>query len=344
MRKVRYAVCALLTIAFTACSISSAIAQDQPSEPRNKVVTEEMQKALLKQQVLEQITMDRARFVEGLVGRWVSLTIDKGAELRSTFMILSDDRLADASNADTRDGLNKILFGTEDIGDPSVDLVFTKLIPCRIIDTRLAGGIIAAGTTRNFRAHGSFTSQGGDPGNCGVIGFDPAALVLTIIAADPVGKGNLRAFPKGAAIPNAVAINYTAGFNLANTTIVPLKQDGLDPFEFTISSLGSSSHVVADVVGYFALPAKTPLSCFTQSKSVSIPNNTNWDFQTDACSPLYALTGGGVNWTFACQSNVEFWQNSPNVANDAWRTRGRNTCGSNITITAYARCCSIPGF
>ena len=84
------------------------------------------------------------------MGRWVSLTGDAGAELRNSLMSLSDDRLADASSSDTMDALNKIMFDTDDLGDTDADLVFNKVTPCRIIDTRLAGGIIQAGTVRNF--------------------------------------------------------------------------------------------------------------------------------------------------------------------------------------------------
>ncbi len=47
----------------------------------------------------------------------------------------------------------------------TVDLVFTPVTPCRIIDTRLAGGPIAGGTTRNFAVAGAagFAAQGGMP-------------------------------------------------------------------------------------------------------------------------------------------------------------------------------------
>ena len=47
------------------------------------------------------------------------------------------------------------------IGSLSSDLVFTPLTPCRIVDTRVAGGTIPALATRGFKAWGtSFAAQG----------------------------------------------------------------------------------------------------------------------------------------------------------------------------------------
>src|SRR5437773_6789195 len=55
------------------------------------------------------------------------------------------------------------------LGDSADNLVYTPVPPCRIIDTRLAGGLIPAGGTRSFRATGAgFAGQGGIAGSCGV--------------------------------------------------------------------------------------------------------------------------------------------------------------------------------
>src|SRR5262245_24623832 len=56
------------------------------------------------------------------------------------------------------------------LGDPAADLVFSPVNPCRIIDTRLAGGPIAGGTQRSFVVTGSadFEAQGGTAGGCGI--------------------------------------------------------------------------------------------------------------------------------------------------------------------------------
>jgi len=55
------------------------------------------------------------------------------------------------------------------IGDSRADLVYTPVTPCRIIDTRLAGGAIGAGTTRSFLVTGTdLSSQGGSGTGCNV--------------------------------------------------------------------------------------------------------------------------------------------------------------------------------
>src|SRR5436305_7260753 len=49
------------------------------------------------------------------------------------------------------------------LGDPQSDLIFVPVAPCRIIDTRLAGGAIGANATRAFLVTGTtgFEAQGG---------------------------------------------------------------------------------------------------------------------------------------------------------------------------------------
>ncbi len=332
--QLRYAVWALLMIAMIACSnIPAAIAQDQNNG------------ALLKQQLLDQIAADKARFVEGLVGRWISLTGDGGAELRSGLMRLSDDRLADASSADSMFALDKILFETDDLGDVSADLVFNKLTPCRIIDTRSTSGghqPLLAGVTRSFDAQGPYDDQGGFAGSCGVPGTDPAALMIILVAVNAEGVGNLRAFPKDDTVPNAVVINYNSSNNLANTVVIPLKQGFGDALEFSLRANISDTDVVADVIGYFSAPSKTPLTCVTNKTALSLAPNTSWDFTTASCPSGMSLTGGGV-FTTPCASSVWITGSAPSVTTNSWHVRGRNSCGSTTTVTAYAICCQIPG-
>lgn len=54
--------------------------------------------------------------------------------------------LLNATNAGALEGR----IASRLLGETTNDLVFVPITPCRIIDTRLAGGQIAAGTTRAF--------------------------------------------------------------------------------------------------------------------------------------------------------------------------------------------------
>lgn len=184
----------------------------------------------------------------------------------------------EAAQNDSRASLNGVFI----LGDTSADLVYTPLPPCRIIDTRLAtAGILVGGTQRNFLVAGAtgFPAQGGNAAGCGVP-FGPAtSAVINFATVNPAGPGNLRAWavavPQPAA-PNAVVINFNPVLAaLDNAISVPI-------CDFTTSSCGSdlrlqadasSTHVVADVVGYFA--------------RASAPRTTQilYTSQTDAAPP-----------------------------------------------------------
>jgi hypothetical protein len=143
------------------------------------------------------------------------------------------------------------------LGDGPRNLVLTPIAPCRIIDTRIAGGTLAAGAARDFFVAGStgFESQGGAAGGCGVPLGDTAAVVINFVAVAPAGPGNLRAWPFGAAMPNASIVNYAAvgGLNIANGLVVPLCRADVVTctHDLTVRADASAAHLVADVLGYF---------------------------------------------------------------------------------------------
>ena len=149
------------------------------------------------------------------------------------------------------------------LGDSATDLVYTPVAPCRIIDTRLAGGPILPGTPRNFFvAAGGLTGQGGGAGSCGVP-FGPATSVfINFVAVGPAGPGNLRAFAFGAVAPNASIINYSnvPGLNIANGLAVPICNPAVSACirDLTVIADVSPTDLVADVVGFFAAPAPLP--------------------------------------------------------------------------------------
>jgi hypothetical protein len=134
----------------------------------------------------------------------------------------------------------------------TVDLLFTPIQPCRIIDTRLAGGPIGAGTTRDFVVAGAagFAAQGGNAAGCGIPLGAPAA-VINYVAVGPAGPGDLRVTASGTPVPTASVINYAAlgGLNIANGVATPLAA-AVSP-HITIQADVSGTDLVADVLGYF---------------------------------------------------------------------------------------------
>ncbi len=146
------------------------------------------------------------------------------------------------------------------LGSSLSDLVFTPVVPCRIVDTRLGGGVMVGGTARPFFVAGTsgFPTQGGTTGGCHVP-VGATAAVLNIVAVTPGGPGNLRAYaydeplpaPPTAAVLNFGSVNGLPA--IANGAIVPL----CDPlsmtctFDMIIFAAVSSLDVVVDVAGYF---------------------------------------------------------------------------------------------
>lgn len=144
------------------------------------------------------------------------------------------------------------------VGDAESDLLYVPVAPCRIIDTRIAGGKITAGTTRPFRVAGTtgFTAQGGQVSGCGVpIGATTpvaAAVMLNIVAVDVDGKGNLAAWEFGQAEPVATSINFQKiDMNIANGLIVPIAGVSSQTHDLNVKANFNNAHLVVDVTGYF---------------------------------------------------------------------------------------------
>jgi hypothetical protein len=142
---------------------------------------------------------------------------------------------------------------------PPPRLVYTPVPPCRILDTRQAGGVLPVGAPRDFRVTGvGLDIQGGNVNGCDVP-FGPAtSAIINFVAVNPVGAGNLRAWAyrtPPAAPPAASILNYTSGFNIANGIAVPLcdvsEAGQTCPADLRLQADVSGAHLVADVVGYF---------------------------------------------------------------------------------------------
>jgi hypothetical protein len=147
------------------------------------------------------------------------------------------------------------------------DLVYSPLPPCRLVDTRNAGGALLPGVARGFNARGpNLSAQGGNVAGCSVPlgplfgGSADAArsLVLHVVAVAPTGIGFLRAWPGDGTRPFSSFLNYAAIQNASPSTSTVLDMDqrptcpaGQTCFDFLVEASTSSTHLVVDVVGYF---------------------------------------------------------------------------------------------
>lgn len=133
---------------------------------------------------------------------------------------------------------------------------YTGITPCRIVDTRDAGGPISS-TTRDFKVSGSLTAQGGN--TCG-IPENATSVAVNLTAITTGGSGFFRAWAFAGAPSSATLLNYAPGLNPTNQVNIPLCRKpfgGADPCTgakaFTIRNFGSAN-LVADAVGYYAPP------------------------------------------------------------------------------------------
>lgn len=125
----------------------------------------------------------------------------------------------------------------------------TAVTPCRIVDTRAAGGALTAGTTRSFAVGGStgFAAQGGNPVGC-AIPSSATAVAVSIVAVSPAAGGFLTAWPAGTTKPLASVLNYVKGVttNTGQTTqITAAGNPALSVFA------SAKANVVIDVYGYY---------------------------------------------------------------------------------------------
>jgi hypothetical protein len=118
-------------------------------------------------------------------------------------------------------------------GEPSR---FVPVEPCRLLDTRLGAGAVAADGTIDV----AVVSDA-----CGVPG-DADAAALTITVDEPAGPGFVTAFPTGTARPEASVLNYRSGETLANSQLLQIGSGG----RVSLYTMATTDLIV-DVTGYF---------------------------------------------------------------------------------------------
>ena len=129
------------------------------------------------------------------------------------------------------------------------DLLFTAVQPCRIVDTRLAGGAIPPGGIRGYNVYGAVASQGGNPAGCPSPSGEPRAVALNVTAV-PLGNGNIVAYPFNSPVPNASLVNYRSDAqNVANSGTVKTCFNCAK--DISVKSRVGTTHVVIDVLGYY---------------------------------------------------------------------------------------------
>ncbi|MGI5138381.1 MULTISPECIES: S53 family peptidase [unclassified Streptomyces] len=138
----------------------------------------------------------------------------------------------------------------------------SALKPYRLLDTRHAIGISTTSKISNAAISLKVRGHGGVPSGA-------TSVVLNLTATQTSSSGYLEAYPEGATRPTASNLNWSAtGTTIANMAIVPIGSDG----NVSIFVRGSS-HVIADVSGYFS-SSGTTLKTVTPSRLLDTRNTT----------------------------------------------------------------------
>jgi hypothetical protein len=265
------------------------------------------------------IDQNRATVVDRIVNQWGDRLVRSNAginavQLREILAGLRADHLLAASLAGSVEGLRDVVSGAlvrtdavvspslmhaKSLGDTRDDLVYTPVVPCRILDTRngtmppynapMMGGSafpVSAGLS-------SFDSQGGSfwNGNCHLPsqgGFAAIAVTLTVLNPNFdafLAASNSSDFPT---LTQAIVMDFSAHRGLANTAIVPL--DAMEKFYLGLPE-GVTTDVVADVVGYFRQPSNYEDNTISGSLAT-----VGGGFANTAAGQLATIGGGQGNF------------------------------------------------
>lgn len=273
------------------------------------------------------------------------------AELTGTGHRVSDDRVIEqfARASLSRSGGSSrpvLLPSGKTLGSTTGDLVFTPVQPCRVVDTRVAGGPIAANGSRSFlsvaiSAGTGFAFQGGSSTDCGVAAVGASAVALNVTAVTPGIAGFATVYPHGSSRPLAASVNYTAGAIVNNTVIVRIPNP-LTTNDFTIYTFGQSDFVV-DIVGYFSPPQVTRLQCIdTPINTVTLAAGANTFINNPACPAGYdAITPYCYSSAAGVYSRGSGYNSNANGLPTfcAWH----NSTASSQEVYGGNVCCRIPG-
>lgn len=217
----------------------------------------------------------------------------------------------------------------------TTDLVFTPITPCRIVDTRGAGGVIPTGTSRVFKGWAAnYSAQGGSATTCNLPqSTDVAALSVNLLVISPTGEGWIAAWPVGTTMPLVSNLNYKAGDVLANSAILKINQTTADFNLYTTTA----THFVADVTGYYSRPKTTGLTCDNPPvTTLVVAPGLVGRLAIPAC---VNFTAGSTGYCTSDGTDMVSYAGTTGLSECAMKNMGPNSA----TITAGRRCCGVPG-
>lgn len=217
-------------------------------------------------------------------------------------------------------------------------LVFVPITPCRIIDTRNAGGPISSGDVRSFFVTNtsSYAAQGGSDTNCNGAGADGlyTAAMINFTVVSPRADGYITVYPQGAYRPLTSALNFYEDEVIGNSSTFQLNPS-LSGRELNVYT-SVTTHLVGDLVGYFKaqVPKIPTLSCTNTDRVFSIvqPGQTGYA-KALSCglstisTGQYCVTSGSLDLALIYS------------ADDYCYAKNNGTTAASVGV--FLRCCSI---
>jgi hypothetical protein len=129
------------------------------------------------------------------------------------------------------------------LDQPTQPSYFHSLPPCRLLDTRDGTGVPAPGKVGAGQSLSLLVAT-----RCGVTSMPQvSAVVLNVAVTQPTAPGYFTVYPSDASRPLTANLNFLAGETRPNSVTARVGADG----KVKIYNSGGSSHIVADVFGYY---------------------------------------------------------------------------------------------
>jgi len=208
------------------------------------------------------------------------------------------------------------------------ELQFVAVAPCRIVDTRNAGGFIS-GASRTFDATlSSYAGQGGKAGSCNLPASGVAAVQLNLGAISKYrSTSNFKGWAAGTAEPLASMVNFDPSGPVANMVTMPVNGSG----RFTLKTLGSG-HTFIDVAGYYVKPLYAAVS---SSGSIYSGIASGVTSVTRTGTGMYTVTFDRDVQRCAATASSITWSNNLDVSPDV------GAAGTNSVVVGIANAADV---
>lgn len=164
---------------------------------------------------------------------------------------------AGGGRASTVPNASPVAAGLHDLAGPGAsprppavpESTYVAVKNCRLVNTSLAGGRIAAGHNRAFYVVGTagFTGQGGTSGGCG-IPASATAISARVTAVSATANGAFVAYPTGTPVGQGT-LYYAKGVNV--TTGANIQLGSGSGQVLTVANVAGNGQLIIDVNGYF---------------------------------------------------------------------------------------------